>query len=530
MKITLKNDKGFAWYKNQNVFVKGFFHIDSVFYEKEDALVYLIQLKNEASFLNFLNQVNGVFTIILSIKETTFIITDVTRSFPVFYTSHSDEFFISDDILYLSKKFNFIEFDPVSELELNASCHTYGKKTLLKNVYQTQASECIKITNNEIVNRFFNYSYAVENENSLNYSNLKNDAVIAIENSFQRFIQSLHNRPVAIPLSGGFDSRLIAVFLKKYNYKNVVCYTYGRKDSFEIEISKKVAKKLGFHWYFIEYSNETTSNYINSKSFKEYAHFAGKLCSMPNLQEYFAVKYLKENRLISDDTIFIPGYAGDLLGGSQYLKVIPNKLKQQDIIDLIIKEKYGNTKISEATSHIIKKNIEKILLNFNDNYKTKIPSTIFEDHDIKEKIAKYIFNSASFYTFFDYQFRFPFWDREILDFFKSVPIKYKKMKVLFDDVLINNYFNPFHVHFKTELQPSKRKILIQKLKNKIKSILPNFIKQKILQKSDWINYKPITETMLHQMRLNNVKLNTPIKNYNQIITQWYIAFSKNLLK
>ena len=50
--------------------------------------------------------------------------------------------------------------------------------------------------------------------------------------------------------------------LKKYNYKNVVCYTYGRKDSFEIENSQKTAKTLNFEWHFIEYKDDLISDFL----------------------------------------------------------------------------------------------------------------------------------------------------------------------------------------------------------------------------------------------------------------------------
>ena len=118
--------------------------------------------------------------------------------------------------------------------------------------------------------------------------------------------------------------------LKKHQYKNVICFTYGNKNSFEIENSKKVAKALGFKWFFIEYNSKLIEGYLNTNEFKEYAHFAGKLSSMPYLQEYFAVKYLQKEKIISDDAIFIPGFAGDLLGGSQFLKVIPENLQTDE--------------------------------------------------------------------------------------------------------------------------------------------------------------------------------------------------------
>lgn len=526
MKITLKNNSCFKWFKNDTLFFKGYFYVDTLFYEKENALNYLHKLDTIGAFFKTIGQLNGVYTIIISFENTTFIIADTTRSFPLFYTSFNNQLYVSDDIIHLKKTLHLDEFDTFSEIELKSSLHTFGKRTLLKNVFQVQSDECLRIENNTIIENSFLFSYAISNESKLPYRNLKTTAITVFNQSFQRLVTSLQNRTAVIPLSAGFDSRLIATQLKKLNYKNVICYTYGRKDSFEIENSKKVAKTLGFKWHFIEYTNDLIADFINQKEFKNYAHFAGKLSSMPNMQEFFAVKYLKENNLIPEDSIFIPGYAGDLLGGSQFLKVIPKNLKSTEIVDLIIKEKLNNGTLTKLNKKSIRKELENSLLNFDKNYLEKLPSSVFEDFDLKEKIAKYIFNSANFYTFFGFEHRFPFWDKEILNFFKSVPVEYKTMKILFDDVLINHYFKTENVYFESEMQPSEKEIFTQKIKNKIKPILPTFIKQKLLRKNDWNNYEAITNKMLVSLEKNDIKHDFKSDSYNDIIVKWYLYFSK----
>jgi asparagine synthase (glutamine-hydrolysing) len=412
-------------------------------------------------------------------------------------------------------------------LEFKASNHTYGKKTLLKDVYQIQASECIVIENNKIIKSFFNYSYAIEKENVLEFKYLKEKAIIAFENSFKRCLDSLHNRIVAIPLSGGFDSRLITVFLKKYNYRNVICFTYGNKNSFEIENSKKVANQLGFKWYFIEYSQETIGDFLNDNQFKEYINFASKLSSMPSLQEYFAVKYLQKNNLIPNNAIFISGFAGDLLGGSQFLKIIPKNLTFNAISSLIIDKKLINYPIKTRVKNKLKQKINQQLFEFDKDCNKKIPSSVFEDFDIKEKISKFIFNSASFYSFFGYEFRFPFWDKELLDFFKEVPVELKYNKLLFDDVLINKYFKPFNVFFENEIRVKNKKKWITRIRKKVKPFIPSFMKEKRLEKLSWMNYKNITQEMLFFLKKKNINVKRAYNGYNEIIAQWYIYISKN---
>ena len=101
------------------------------------------------------------------------------------------------------------------------------------------------------------------------------------------------------------------------------------------------------------------------------------------------------------------------------------------------------------------------------------------------------------------------------------------MKTLFDDVLINHYFKTENVYFENEMQPSEQEVFTQKIKNKIKPIIPTFIKQKLLKKNDWNNYETITNKMLVSLEKNDIKHDFKSESYNDIIAQWYLYFSKN---
>jgi len=525
--IILKNNKGFQWHSNENIFIKGcFFDSENNYYEKENLISFFKKINNEEQFIERIKEINGVFTVLIKHNNKTLIASDTTRIFPLFYTFNNTELNICDDIEYLKEKFDIHEIDGNSSGEFLASGYTLGNKTLLKNIFTLQSNEYIIFEKDTIIKKEFFFSYSTKEVNNSEYSELRKQAIEVFENAFNRLIKSLNNRTVVIPLSGGYDSRLIAVMLKKHNYKNVICFTYGKKDNLEVEISKKVAETLNFKWIFIEYTDTLIDGYLNSSDFIRYAHYVGKYTSMPFLQEYFAVKYLSENNLISQNAVFIPGHSGDLLGGSQFLKVIPEELKHSEISNLILNKKFNLNDISKKSKKLLKKEIQRLLLSFDQNYKSNIPYSVFEDFDIKEKIAKFIFNSSSIFSFYNYQFRFPFWDKELLSFYRNVPVKYKKMKFLYDDILINHYFEPFNINFKKETQPSTNRIHIQKIKNKFKIFMPYFIKRFFLEKNDWMNYSNITNQMRSSMKKNNLQFKSKVIGYNEIIIQWYIHFIK----
>lgn len=530
-KINLTHNKGFHWFSNENIFVKGcFFDNENNFYEKENLLNYFTNVKTFDDFYNKINSANGIFTVIIQSTDFLMIANDTSRIFPLFYSFHNNLLYLSDDIISLKNKLKITELNEQSITEFSEAAHTLGKKTLLNDIFQTQSNEYLLFENDKLIKQSFFFSYSTKKINPSPYINLKNEAIQVFEESFNRLIISLNNRPVALPLSGGFDSRLIAVMLKKHNYKNVTCFTFGKKNNFETHNSKKTADALNYKWIFIEYSKELVAGFIDTDIFKEYLHYAGKYSSMPFLQEYFAVKYLKENNLIAENSIFIPGHSGDLLGGSQFIKVIPENLKSSKIPSLILKKKFFYNSISDSGKQKIKKTIKTSLLSFNSDYQQYIPYSVFEDYDIKEKLSKFIFNSTSIFNFFGFEQRFPYWDKKMLHFFKTVPFKYKKMKLLYDDILKNYYFKPFNVNFEKEIQSSLSMIYIQKLKNCIKPLVPNFFRKQLLSKNDWKNYKDITDEMLISVKKNNLPQRLKIKKYNEIIIRWYLLYIKGLIK
>ncbi len=523
--INLIFNKGYKWSSDKNIFVKGYIFDNNNTFLQDDRLVnFFGKIETLTDFHTKLKEANGVFSVIIKTKNETFVAVDKTRFFPLFYTIINGKFHISDDAFYLIKKLKNPQINNPQLAIFKASGYTLNNNTLISDIKQIIPSQFISFSKNEIIDSGSFFSYTTHKTSELNYDLLKKEASNHFENTFKRLITSLNGKQVALPLSGGYDSRLIATMLKKHNYKNVICFTYGRKNNKEIENSRKTAEILGYKWIFVEYNDEITKDYFNTELFKEYVKFAGKITSMPYMQEYFAVKYLKENNIIEDNAIFIPGHAGDLLGGSRFIKNIFKNSEFSELAGIIYNKNISLWKTKKS----IKKQIIKEIKNELDYLKPAeniLPYSLFEDFEIKERIAKFIFNSSSVFDFFGYQIAFPFWDNELIQFFKEVPAEFKYNKLLYDDVL-KNFFIKQNVNFKKELSPNKKQIIFQKIKNKVKKFAPSKLRYRILLRNDWCSYSIITKPMARDINFNYKK----IKKFNSIITVWYSDFIKNQLK
>ena len=531
-RVLLQYNKGFKWYSSDNCFVKGYITDPSgKFYEKDELIDYFKEVDSFVDFEERVKYAIGAFAIVFKKDDELFVATDTIRSFPIFYIRTKGSWLISDNPYLLAEQGQFKEANHSGVKEFLAAGFVSGNETLIEGIRQVQAGEVIRFKIDEITPKFY-FTYRVPHVVDDEYKVIREASKEVIEVSFKRFIDSLNGRTAVVPLSGGFDSRLIVYMLKHFNYKNVICFTYGRKTSPEVPISQNVAKKLGFPWHFIEYNESLIKDYLDDEVFRDYYKSGSNLSSMFYMQEYFAVKHLKEKALIPEDSIFVPGHSGDFLAGSQLNKHGNFSIQESmtEVSERIYNIKYCFVKPDRKYEDLLKERIRK---NLQEKFsrESDFSYSIHEDWDFKEKLAKFNFNSNSIYTFFDYEFRIPFWDLELINFFKYLPLTAKLNKYLYDDILRGDYFKEYDINFKKELQPRARDLRKMKYKTRIKRHLPEFVKVMFLKKREPLFYYEITKILREDLLKRGKKVRIHGNSYNSLIIQWYLEeIRKDYLK
>ena len=521
-RVFLQNNKGFNWHSSKNCYVKGYlFDSAGDYFSDEKLLSYFTEIQSFSDFEERVKYANGSFAVVYKSGEELYAATDSIRSFPIFYLRIKGNWMVSDNANFLRDHLSKAEINSVAMTEFLAAGYVTGNETLIEGIRQVQAGEVINFKDDEIYSKFY-FSYRIANSIEEPYDKLKEAGLQVFERAFNRLVKSLEGRTALVPLSGGYDSRMIALMLKKHNYQDVICFTYGRKDNSEQEISQKVAESLGFKWIFIEYNEELIKDFTRDEVFQEYYPWGSNLSSMFYLQEFFAVKYLRENKLIPEDSVFIPGHSGDFLGGSQLNKHGNFSMEEslEDISDRIFNIKYCYVRPDKKDVPVI---IERIRKNLQEKFvrEADLAYTIHEDWDFKEKLAKFNFNSNTIYTFFGYEFRIPYWDHELVDFFKNLPISAKLNKYLYDDILTHDYFEDFNLNFRHELQPSEKDLKKVRVKQVIKKSLPPVVTDKLVKKKDVLFYNEITRILLDELKGKGKNIKFLGNSYNSIIIQWY---------
>lgn len=427
----------FPWEEKNNTFIKGY---------GVDKLKAIIQDNCTFDLLyNELKATTGHFAFIYNSVDYVYFGTDCIRSFPLFYCIKDNTLMISDDTNKLVEKIG-IAFDDYRVEEFAFTGFTTGRSTLHASIEQVKAGEVIAVhkTSGQI-NPMAYYQFQPSN-NSLEISeaSLFQGLSYTYDKIFKRLVKSISGRKAIVPLSGGYDSRLIAYQLKKNGHENVLCFTYGHKSNPEVAISQNIAKQLGFDWVFVPYSQQAWKKI--EKEYKLYEIFSGNWSSLPHVQDWLAVKILKEQYSIPSDCIFIPGHANDFIAGSHILPEFESDKKMP---------------VHQVKSQILSKHYELILLSkstLSKKFSLSFPEysahknllldnsqaiSEMEKWNWQERQAKFIINSMRVYEFFGYEWRIPYWDLDLVKFWENVPLQLRVNRSLFKkyantEILIGN--------------------------------------------------------------------------------------------
>ena len=415
---------------------KGFYQ--GKLYEDNEFHTLISSWSTKEEFIKGIQELNGFYALISRQGRQLFVAVDRVRSIPLFYAQKVNEFYLSDSADWVREQVGNTELDPMAKDEFLLTGYVTGPDTLFSDVKQIQAGECIFIEDAPEginVKKYRYYQYIHSYPVSVTEEGLLTQHDEVLINIFNRLIKIAAGRTIVVPLSGGYDSRLIILMLKRLGYDKVIAFSYGRPGNSESRVSKQVADSLGIQWEFVEYSNDLWYQWYNSDEYKRYASFADGCTSLPHIQDWPAVWHLKKNNKIPQDSIFVPGHSADLPAGSRSFSV--PELYNNEPIDprrvdtTILKYHYSLFDWTKRREELEPLFIKKIKQTLENNERFPDNASAFESWDIAERQAKFIINSLRVYEFWGYDWWMPFWDYEYMQFWCGVPLEFRINQVMY---------------------------------------------------------------------------------------------------
>lgn len=476
--INLRDSLG--WTNFDDIFVRGSAFVGNDLKQGVALAKHFENVTNPQEFVSLLKELNGFYAVILKKNNIVMAAVDRVRSFPLFYACVKDKLFLSDDAEWVRLQVGGEQRGRLAETEFLLTGYVTGEDTLYPEAKQLQAGEALTAyaDGSKVIvekNRYYRYLHNIGKQIDKDTRAAALDQVVI--NCIQRLIRWADGRGIVIPLSGGYDSRLIATTLKRLGYDRIVAFSYGRPGNKEAEISKWVAKCLDIPWHFVPYSNEAWWKWFHSEERVAYYRIAHNLASLPHIQDWPAVKMLKARGVIGPDAVFVPGHTGDFLTGGH----IPEsffrnaQIGEKLFLDAVIKKHYSLWPFDKL-DNAIKEELKDRIMQTAETKDLLSPAgaaDAIEKWDWQERQAKFIINSVRVYEFWEYDWWLPLWDADMMDFWTGVPLELRKEQKLYIEYVTQIYARVAGLDNHTEIQSANR-TATNRLKQIIKqtSLLP----------------------------------------------------------
>lgn len=420
--------------RNRTCMVRGSAFIKDINKSGSELAIFLpIAGADIESWENALHALNGFFAVVALGENILFAAVDRIRSIPLFYGRFNNQLFLSDDAEWVRTQVGDKEMDPVAREEFLLTGYVTGQDTLCPNVKQLQAGEYLVAQEHEqgievSCHRYYRFTHTEPDH--FDEQQLRKTLDQAALQSVKRLVDYAGGRQIVIPLSGGYDSRLIAALLKRLGYENILAFSYGVHGNKESKYSKKVADNLGIPWHFVEYSKDKWWKAWQTEESADYQRWASGWASLPHVQDWLAVREMSKHNVVNWNCIFSPGHTGDFISGGH----IPEEANAQHIpnisllFQIIAKKHYSISPWSRITSRSEEFWSKRVC---NRSEKNIISSGIeladaFEKWEWQERQAKFICNSLRIYEYYGYDWWMPLWDNEFMVFWQNMPLELRK--------------------------------------------------------------------------------------------------------
>ena len=445
--ILLEAGLGWKYYKTQ-AFVfwhSGYLNGDGF----ERLAADLVALNGRPSMIcQRLGTLNGHFGLVLKTPTWVLAATDCVRSVPLLIgRDPGGKSVVTQTGRSLEKHLHLGPEDLNQDaiLAVALSGYTIGNDTLYHRIRQLGPGEfAVLRADDEPVFQHYHHFQPWLPENGT-HATWKRHIGEATRHTIEKLIDSIDGRPIALPLSAGLDSRLIASGLKELGYKNVRCFAYGIPGNHEAKASRAIAAHLGFPWCFVPYSNRRQRDIFNRPDHRDFVSHADSLTGVHFEQEFLALTELANAGWLPKDTIVVNGQSGDFITGnhihSHLLDVFPDRSEHrlERVIGSLTAKHFKHWRFL-----LTPRNLTRLegLLRREIGAIGGLPEDSANDYGIYEwcefqdRQCKYVVNGVRLYEYLGYDWRMPLWDKDFMDIWATAPLSEKKNQRLYRDVLL----------------------------------------------------------------------------------------------
>jgi asparagine synthase (glutamine-hydrolysing) len=407
--------------------------------------------ENTERLLKLLEKSPHAFAIVLQKESFVLAAVDQLRTHPLFYRLQNGAVHVTDEPyapeLELSRQPNALV--PRAEFELSG--YVGMDSTLSSGLQSLAACHYLHATSDGNQPQLAVNTYRQPIESAASISGDSPEVGTRLrdvsDEIFSELCEGIKGRQAIIPLSSGVDSRFIAAMLKRHGHSDVVTFTYGRPGNWEQDSSRKTAEHLEYPWHFVPYSRPMWRQRFESSPMRAYLPFAGRHVSTPHVQDWPAVAHLKEEGIISDDAIFIPGQTCILISNRLEPSILanPDSAWSRLLACSLFKHHFMLQRVGRVT-HKPQAIVDRIVQSLPEMYHSDPHALLnaYFNFEATQRHGKMLINSVRVYEFWGHQWSLPLWDGRLIKTWAMVDYAGRYSKSAFREfVYRENFYNLF---------------------------------------------------------------------------------------
>lgn len=331
------------------------------------------------------------------------------------------------------------QFDEQQAEIFTLAGYCVGNRTLLRNVTRILPGEVVRISKRSgEIERHRYYRFAPTFSGTGSDLDWLERLGTALDAATERMLAQADGRRIWIPLSAGYDSRLVLAKLLEHGCKNVQTFSYGTPGNMEARVAQSLAESVGVPWRFVPPDNAADANDYWSGDAAQYAFFAGGTRTTPVLNEFFAFRSLLRAGELDQGDLITNGQTGDFVSGGHIPKVVPTssgdvskEIRQKHLgLFRALSDKFGQSGTESLLADWIETSSDG-----NEPAGEYGAARIYLTFEWQERQCQLVVNQQRACDYLGLDWTLPLWDGDVMDLFEVVPFDLQYKQKLYTDYL-----------------------------------------------------------------------------------------------
>lgn len=250
-----------------------------------------------------------LFSAVLVTDDEILLLTDHLRSWPLFYAVRGDAVHVGEDAFSVADALGARTLEAGAAAEFLHTGFVLGDRSLLRGVHQVPAGTTVRIDRvTGAVSRRLERRLRLREPEFEDVDSFTRAFSGALDGAMTRLYERADGRVIALPLSAGLDSRLLAALLARDGYPHVQTFTYGLPGNAEARASARIAESLGLPWRQVSHTPDQLRRAWTDPSTTSFLREASGGASLPHIQDWYAMQALTADGTLPRGSIVIPGH------------------------------------------------------------------------------------------------------------------------------------------------------------------------------------------------------------------------------